>query len=223
MMRRGSVLGWGSVAAVLALISGLWFSRSPAPEAPLQQDATVAADRAQAPRAESADPTAGVPKPETGPNPGAAATPATPLPVVRPFTWSASRQGSEVRLSGHVPSPQARKAVLDLVHRGLEGVTVAETSVGDVRGLGVFWAVELVRDRATREPLVPFNAGGGAAAPMNELAAACKERGLWPFTHFNRTHVVPPCTTTADEVRDGLAILDEALTVADGHYAGTDA
>ena len=88
-------------------------------------------------------------------------------------------------------------------------------SVGEVRGLGVFWALELVRDRETREPLVPFNAAGADAAPMNEFAAACKQRGLWPFTHFNRTHVVPPCTTSADEVREGLAILDEALEVAD--------
>ena len=40
---------------------------------------------------------------------------------------------------------------------------------------------------------------------MDDFAAACKERGLWPFTHFNRTHVVPPCTTTADELREGLA------------------
>jgi taurine--2-oxoglutarate transaminase len=88
-------------------------------------------------------------------------------------------------------------------------------SVGEVRGLGVFWALELVRNRETREPLVPFNAAGADAAPMSEFAAACKERGLWPFTHFNRTHVVPPCTTTADEVREGIAILDEALAVAD--------
>ena len=60
------------------------------------------------------------------------------------------------------------------------------------------------------------------AAPMNEFAAACKERGLWPFTHFNRTHVVPPCTTSADEVREGIAILDEALEVADRYYTGAD-
>jgi taurine--2-oxoglutarate transaminase len=72
-------------------------------------------------------------------------------------------------------------------------------------------------DRETREPLVPYNASGAAAAPMTEFAAACKERGLWPFVHFNRTHVVPPCTTSVEEVREGLAILDEALTVADRH------
>ena len=90
-------------------------------------------------------------------------------------------------------------------------------SIGEVRGLGVFWAIELVRDRETREPLVPYNAAGPAAAPMNELAAACKQRGLWPFTHFNRMHVVPPLTTTDDDVREGLAIIDDALAVADAH------
>ncbi len=50
---------------------------------------------------------------------------------------------------------------------------------------------------------------------MNEFAGACKQRGLWPFIHFNRTHVVPPCTSTAEEVSEGIAILDEALEVAD--------
>jgi taurine--2-oxoglutarate transaminase len=93
-------------------------------------------------------------------------------------------------------------------------------SVGDVRGLGVFWAVELVRDRATRKPLVPFNAAGADNKPMLDFAAACKKNGLWPFTHFNRTHVAPPCTVNADEIREGIAILDEALTVADSYYEG---
>jgi taurine--2-oxoglutarate transaminase len=55
---------------------------------------------------------------------------------------------------------------------------------------------------------------------MGEVAAACKQRGLWPFTHFNRVHVVPPCTTSAEEVREGIAILDEALEVADRYYTG---
>ena len=117
----------------------------------------------------------------------------------------------------------ARSLGADVIGPGLRELAQRHPSVGEVRGLGAFWAVELVRDRATREPLVPFNAGGADAKPMNDFAAACKERGLWPFTHFNRTHVVPPCTTTADEVREGLAILDEALAVADRHYTGADA
>ncbi|MDH6122100.1 aspartate aminotransferase family protein [Kitasatospora sp. GAS204B] len=100
---------------------------------------------------------------------------------------------------------------------GLRELAERHPSVGEVRGLGVFWALDLVRDRATREPLVPYNASGAANAPMAELAAACKKRGLWPFTNMNRFHVVPPCTVTVDEAKAGLAVLDEALTLADAH------
>jgi taurine--2-oxoglutarate transaminase len=117
----------------------------------------------------------------------------------------------------------ARDLGEDVIGPGLRDLADRHPSIGEVRGLGVFWALELVRDRQTREPLVPFNAAGADAKPMNDFAAACKQRGLWPFIHFNRTHVVPPCTTTADQVREGLAILDEALTVADGFYTRTDA
>lgn len=88
-------------------------------------------------------------------------------------------------------------------------------SVGEVRGRGLFWAIELVRDRETREPLVPFNAAGADAAPMAAFAAACKKAGLWPFTHFNRVHVAPPLVITEDELVRGLDIIDEVLSVAD--------
>ncbi|MEU3983913.1 aspartate aminotransferase family protein [Streptomyces sp. NPDC026672] len=92
-------------------------------------------------------------------------------------------------------------------------------SVGDVRGVGMFWALELVRDRETREPLVPYNATGEANAPMAAFAAAAKRHGLWPFVNMNRTHVVPPCTVTEAELKEGLAALDAALAVAD-EYTG---
>jgi len=111
----------------------------------------------------------------------------------------------------------ARHLGADIVGPALADMAARHPSVGDVRGLGVFWAVELVRDKETRQPLVPFNAAGPAAAPMNEFAAACKQRGLWPFTHFNRTHVVSPITIGDDDMRAGLAILDEALEVADAY------
>jgi taurine--2-oxoglutarate transaminase len=113
----------------------------------------------------------------------------------------------------------ARALGTDVLAPELAKIADRHPSVGDVRGLGVFWALELVKDKATREPLVPYNAAGAAARPMTEFAAACKKRGLWPFTHFNRTHVVPPCTITEQELRDGLAVLDEALEVADSFTA----
>jgi taurine---2-oxoglutarate transaminase len=102
---------------------------------------------------------------------------------------------------------------------GLRALAERHPSVGEVRGLGVFWALELVRDRVTREMLVPYNASGAAAAPMTELFAACRARGLWPFVHFNRLHVVPPCVLTEAEAKEGLAILDEALAVTDAYAA----
>lgn len=85
----------------------------------------------------------------------------------------------------------------------------------------MFWALELVRDRDTREPLVPFNARGDPAAPMVEFATECKRNGLWPITHFNRTHVVPPCNTPPEPVRAGIAMIDRALDLTDTHYTGT--
>ncbi|ANH37858.1 Taurine--pyruvate aminotransferase [Nocardioides dokdonensis FR1436] len=114
----------------------------------------------------------------------------------------------------------ARDLGTDVIGPALAKLAENHPSVGDVRGLGVFWALELVRDRDTREPLVPYNASGSDAAPMGEVAAECKRRGLWPFVHFNRVHVVPPCTTTADEVLEGIEVLDEALGVADRYYRG---
>jgi taurine--2-oxoglutarate transaminase len=84
--------------------------------------------------------------------------------------------------------------------------------VGEVRGVGAFWAVEFVRDKTTREPLVSYNATGAANAPMAAFAAACRKRGLLPFVNGNRTHVVPALNITDDEARYGLALLDEAVT-----------
>ena len=72
-----------------------------------------------------------------------------------------------------------------------------------------------MRDQARRTPLVPFNASGADNAPMAELTAACKRHGLWPFTMGNRIHVVPPLTIAEHDLREGLAIIDEALATVD--------
>ena len=97
----------------------------------------------------------------------------------------------------------------------LRDLAARHPSVGDVRGLGVFWAVELVRNRATRAPLVPYNASGEDATPMTEVAGAMRARGVWPFVHFNRVHFVPPCNVSETEVDEGIAALDAALDLAD--------
>ncbi len=103
----------------------------------------------------------------------------------------------------------------DVLGKGLAELASRHPSVGEARGLGFFWALELVRDPHTREPLIPFAAAGRAAEPMNRVTAAAKERGLWPFSAGNRFQIAPPLTTTADELRTGLDIVDEVLDIAD--------
>jgi taurine--2-oxoglutarate transaminase len=95
---------------------------------------------------------------------------------------------------------------------GLRELAARHPSVGEVRGLGVFWAIELVENQATRQPLAHY---GGASPAMNAVIGACKSAGLLPFSNFNRIHAVPPCNVSDDEVAEGLRILDTALTAAD--------
>jgi taurine--2-oxoglutarate transaminase len=101
----------------------------------------------------------------------------------------------------------------------LRGLQERHPSIGEVRGLGCFWGVELVRNRETREPLVPFNATGEAFAPVARVAKAALERGLYLMTHWNVVMVVPPLTITREELDEGIAILDEALAIADEYAA----
>ncbi len=100
---------------------------------------------------------------------------------------------------------------------GLAALAEKHPVIGEVRGLGVFWALDLVSNRETRAMLAPY---GGTSEAMTVLGAEAKKRGLLPFMNFNRLHVVPPCTVTDDEARTGLAILDEVFSEVDRYYEG---
>ncbi|WP_353647461.1 aspartate aminotransferase family protein [Nakamurella sp. A5-74] len=97
---------------------------------------------------------------------------------------------------------------------GLAAIAEKHAAVGEVRGRGAFWAIEFVSDPVARTPLVPFNASGAAMAPMNAIGAECRKRGLWPIIGGNRMHLAPPLISTADEVREGLDIIDQAIAAA---------
>lgn len=83
--------------------------------------------------------------------------------------------------------------------------------IGEVRGTGAFWAIELVSDPSTREPLAPY---GGSSEAMNSIVAGCKRRGLLPFVNYNRIHLVPPLNTAAELVEEAIATLGEAIAEA---------
>jgi taurine---2-oxoglutarate transaminase len=112
---------------------------------------------------------------------------------------------------------QAATLGTDVLGPGLRELQERHPCVGDVRGLGAFWAVELVTDRTTKVPLAPY---GGSSPAMSEVLAACKKGGVLPFANYNRIHVVPPCNISHEEAREGLAVLDEALSVGDAHAHG---
>jgi taurine--2-oxoglutarate transaminase len=111
----------------------------------------------------------------------------------------------------------ARRIGDEVLRPGLLELAERHPVVGDVRGEGVFFALDLVKDRATREELAPY---GGSSAAMDALVSAMKANGLLPFTSQNRVHVVPPCTISADEASDALQRLDVSLTAIDAHYEG---
>jgi taurine--2-oxoglutarate transaminase len=105
----------------------------------------------------------------------------------------------------------------EVIGPGLRELAGRHPVIGEVRGLAVFWALDLVSNRETREMLAPY---GGSSEGMNALVADCKSRGLMPFANYNRLHVVPPCTISEAEAKEGLAVLDDALSVADRYYQG---
>lgn len=113
----------------------------------------------------------------------------------------------------------AAKIGAEVIGPGLRELQKKHKVIGEVRGAGVFWAMDLVTDRASRAPLAPY---AGSSPAMSELVAECKNLGLMPFTNFNRMHVVPPCNITADEVRAGLEILDKAFAAIGKYYEGKD-
>jgi taurine--2-oxoglutarate transaminase len=88
----------------------------------------------------------------------------------------------------------------------------AHPSVGDVRSIGLFGAVELVRDRATREPLAPFNS---SSPEMDSLRRFLLDRGLFVYTHWNIVLVLPPLIISEAELQEGFSILDEGLRQID--------
>ncbi len=93
----------------------------------------------------------------------------------------------------------------DVLAPGLAELADKHDLIGEARGRGVFWALDLVADPETRQPL--------AAAVMGRAKALLLERGLLPFLADNRIHVVPPCVVTDDEANTALAIYDDAFTL----------
>ncbi len=97
----------------------------------------------------------------------------------------------------------------------LEKLADKHVSIGDIRGLGMFNGIELVKNRDTREPLVPFGAKGAAAKPMSDMMSFAMDAGLYLSFYSNVIRLTPPLNISEEDMMLGLGILDRTLDIAD--------
>jgi taurine--2-oxoglutarate transaminase len=98
---------------------------------------------------------------------------------------------------------------------GLERLKDNHRSVGDVRHIGLFSVIELVKDRKTKEPMAPWNASSGEMETMGKVKARLLEKGLSTLVRWNWVFACPPLCINESELKEGLAIVDDALEIAD--------
>ncbi len=101
------------------------------------------------------------------------------------------------------------------VEQQVEQLTLKHPSIGDFRNTGLLGCIELVKNRDTKEPLVPFNAKPHEMGVMNKVAAKIKELGMYTFVRWNYIFIAPPLCINKAEIDEGLAIISEALLIAD--------
>jgi taurine--2-oxoglutarate transaminase len=106
----------------------------------------------------------------------------------------------------------------EILGRELRAIGERHRSVGDVRGKGLFFGIELVKDKRTKEMLDRWN--GPSQKIANALKAALLERNVYMFARWNVLFVAPPLIITEDELRTGVRAIDDVLAIAD-RYAET--
>jgi len=104
-----------------------------------------------------------------------------------------------------------------VLHRMLTDLGEQHPSVGEVRSIGLFGIIELVRNRATREPMCPFN---GSSPEMITLRKFMLDRGVYLYTHWHTILIIPPLIISEEQLAEGFSVLDEALGITDQAVKG---
>jgi taurine--2-oxoglutarate transaminase len=106
-------------------------------------------------------------------------------------------------------------AMGEIVRKETESMKARHRCLGDARGIGLFWALELVKNKKTKEPLVKWNAMGPDASVAKEINKRLLEGGVYTTVRWNFLFVVPPLCIKENELREGLAVIDKVLDYAD--------
>jgi taurine--2-oxoglutarate transaminase len=97
----------------------------------------------------------------------------------------------------------------------LEKLKQKHPSIGDCRNTGLLGCIELVKNRETKEPMAPFNAKPDEMTVMNKVANRIKELGMYTFVRWGYIFVAPPLCVTKAQIDEGLAIISDAISIAD--------
>jgi taurine---2-oxoglutarate transaminase len=140
---------------------------------------------------------------------------------------------SGLTYNGHPISLAAAAAVIKVMHEDhivqqaektgavlmdlLAELSGRHPSVGEVRSIGMFGIIELVKNRKTREPLAPYN---GSSKEMAALKKNLLDAGLYVYTHWHTVLVIPPLIITPDQLVEGFSILKEGLKITDSAVEG---
>jgi taurine--2-oxoglutarate transaminase len=92
--------------------------------------------------------------------------------------------------------------------------------IGDWRNTGLLGCLEIVKNRQTKEPMAPFNAKPDEMTVMNQVAARLKQLGMYTFVRWNYVFIAPPLSITREQVDEGLAMIGDALSIADANVTG---
>jgi taurine---2-oxoglutarate transaminase len=110
-------------------------------------------------------------------------------------------------------------AMSKYVNEEVEKLKQKHPSIGDFRNTGLLGCIELVKNRTTKEPMAPFNAKPDEMVVMNKVAAKIKELGMYTFVRWNYIFCAPPLIVTKEQIDEGLAIISEAILIADAETA----
>ncbi len=103
------------------------------------------------------------------------------------------------------------------VEQQVEAMKAKHPSIGEFRNTGLLGCIELVKNRTTKEPMAPFNAKPNEMEVMNKVAAKIKELGMYTFVRWNYIFIAPPLCVTKEQIDEGLAIISQAIAIADEH------
>lgn len=97
----------------------------------------------------------------------------------------------------------------------VEALKQKHPSIGNFRTTGLLGCIELVKNRDTKEPMAPFNAKPDEMTVMNKVAARIKDLGMYTFVRWSYIFIAPPLCVTQEQIDEGLAIISEAIKIAD--------